>query len=107
MDVEQGQLEPEIGDIIEFAKVCRRVYPAPVNQKTLFRAKKRYESQKIIFGSLRRGFCRIFWNQDCVTVAFRGTRETYDWHTNLRFIPEALTDFTRRRTYYLLRLVSY
>jgi hypothetical protein len=75
MDFEHTGAQPDISELIEFAKTCQRVYPGPTNQLRLSHAGKRYESQKYVFGSLGRGFCRIFWNQHCATVAFRGTRE--------------------------------
>lgn len=46
-----------------------------------------------VHGSRGRGFCRIFQNDTAIVVAFRGTREKYDWRlANLRFLPEPLRD---------------
>lgn len=44
--------------------------------------------QKIVHGSYGRGFSRIFWNDNVVVFAFRGTREGIDWLiSNLLFLP--------------------
>jgi hypothetical protein len=98
MDLLEGELEMRSDQLIELAKTCRSVYPGPTSQRMLYQSGKRYESQKYVFGSLGRGSCRVFWNEDCVAGAFRGTREIYDWfYANLRVLPEPLKHSTDGR----------
>jgi pimeloyl-ACP methyl ester carboxylesterase len=83
----QGQ-EP-----LELARICKKVYPGPLNHKALIISGLRIREQRYIHGSFGRGFCRIFSNDQSVVVAFRGTRERIDWWiSNFRFVRERLTD---------------
>ncbi|WP_139044186.1 lipase family protein [Allomesorhizobium alhagi] len=73
------------------AKVCKAIYPGPTNQKALSHNGCRYLEQRYIHGAFKRGYCRIFSNEQTVTIAFRGTREKVDWLiSNLRCWPEWL-----------------
>lgn len=78
---------------IELAKLCKMTYSSPINQ-TLFSYKDtKLIEQKIIHGSLERGYCRLFWNDDTIIIAFRGTREREDWKiSNLKVLPIKLRD---------------
>lgn len=77
--------------LIELAKICKSVYGSPINHNTLKIKNKKLNSQRIIHGSFRRGFCRLFWNEEYVIIAFRGTRENVDWKiANLKLFPARL-----------------
>jgi hypothetical protein len=77
--------------LIELAMICRSVYSGPINQKILTIDSKPLLYQKIIHGSFGRGYCRLFWNDNRVVIAFRGTREIVDWRiSNLRLLPTKL-----------------
>ncbi|BCG79487.1 lipase family protein [Mesorhizobium sp. 113-3-3] len=82
-----------MGIQVELAKICRRVYPGPLNQRQLTIAGEPIQSQRYIHGSFGRGYCRVFFNEASVVVAFRGTREIIDWQiSNFRFLREPLRD---------------
>ena len=72
---------------LELAKVCKAAYAGPI-RTTIYKAGDMpLIGQKIVHGSHGRGFCRIFWNDEYVIVAFRGSRESVDWgQTNFKFI---------------------
>ena len=77
--------------LIELAKICKSVYGSPINHKILTIKDKKLNHQRIIHGSLHRGFCRLFWNEEYVIIAFRGTRENLDWQiSNLKLFPTRL-----------------
>ena len=76
---------------LELAKMCKAVYGSPVRQDLLSYNDKKMSGQKIIHGSLGRGFCRLFWNDETLIIAFRGTRESADWKiSNLKMFPVKL-----------------
>lgn len=73
---------------IELAKICREAYKGPINHKQLTYNNEQIAEQKIIHGSTKRGFCRLFWNSNTVIICFRGTREKIDWViSNIQFMP--------------------
>jgi hypothetical protein len=73
---------------LELAKICKSVYAGPINHKLLTIDNEPIQYQKIIHGSLGRGFCRLFWNDKKVVIAFRGTREIVDWRiSNFNCLP--------------------
>jgi hypothetical protein len=57
-------------DILRYLTICKATYNSAINHRHLG-----FTRQRIIHGVLGRGFCRVFWNQDEIVVAFRGTRE--------------------------------
>lgn len=76
---------------LELAKMCKAVYGSPVRQDYLTYTGEKIVGQKIVHGSFGRGFCRLFWNEKTVIIAFRGTRENIDWKvSNLRMLPVLL-----------------
>lgn len=76
---------------LELAKMCKAVYGSPVRQDLLSYNGKKMSGQKIIHGSYGRGFCRLFWNDETLVIAFRGTRESVDWKiSNLKMFPVGL-----------------
>ncbi|WP_340202122.1 lipase family protein [Ascidiimonas sp. W6] len=80
-----------ISRYIELAKICKATYQGPINQHQLTYNEKVLNHQKIVHGSYKRGFCRIFWNADTVIISFRGTREIIDWFiSNIKFRPVVL-----------------
>ncbi len=73
---------------LELAKMCKAVYGSPVRQDLLSYNGNKMSGQKIVHGSLSRGFCRLFWNDGTIVIAFRGTRESQDWRiSNLKMFP--------------------
>lgn len=75
----------------ELAKMCKAVYGSPVRQDLLSYNSKKMSGQKIVHGSYGRGFCRLFWNDETLVIAFRGTRESVDWWvSNLKMFPVLL-----------------
>jgi hypothetical protein len=75
----------------ELAKMCKAVYGSPVRQDLLSYNGKKMSGQKIVHGSYGRGFCRLFWNDETLVIAFRGTRERVDWWvSNLKMFPVLL-----------------
>lgn len=81
-------MKTDLKRYLELAKMCKAVYGSPVNQKRLSYKGIAMKDQKIVHGSYGRGFCRLFWNDDTLVVAFRGTRESIDWRTsNLKMFP--------------------
>ena len=84
-------MELDLIRYIELGKMCKAVYGSPVRQDLLTYNGKKMLRQKIVHGSRKRGFCRIFWNDETLVIAFRGTRESIDWSiSNLRMFPVAL-----------------
>lgn len=78
----------DIKETLELAKICKSVYSGPINHNTLKFNNTPLENQKIIHGSYNRGFCRMFWNDDVLIIAFRGTRENIDWIiSNIKILP--------------------
>ncbi|MHA6298745.1 lipase family protein [Devosia sp. CAU 1758] len=78
---------------LELARISQRVYPGPLNQRQLRIGGKPITGQRYVHGSGDRGYCRVFWNEAAVIVAFRGTRESIDWKiANLRMLREPLSD---------------
>lgn len=76
---------------LELAKICKAIYAGPVNQHLLSYNNLKMDEQRIVHGSIERGFSRIFWNSETVVFAFRGTRELVDWSiSNLRMLPRSL-----------------
>lgn len=76
---------------LELAKICKAVYGSPIRQDYLTYFGKKMTGQKIIHGSYNRGFCRLFWNDEILIIAFRGTRESVDWKvSNLKMFPVSL-----------------
>jgi len=77
----------------ELAKICKAVYAGPIKHSTLKINNEPVKVQKIIHGSFGRGFCRLFWNDKTVVIAFRGTRECVDWLiSNFLLFPSRLKD---------------
>ncbi len=64
---------------IELAKICKLTYASPINHKLFTIENVKIKEQRIVYGSYGRGFCRIFWNESYLIIAFRGTREKVDW----------------------------
>ena len=78
----------EFEKYIDLAQICRLTYLGPVNHKYITVGNERFEHQKIVHGSYGRGFCRIFWSESNLVIAFRGTREKIDWIiSNLKLWP--------------------
>ncbi|MBY8946254.1 lipase family protein [Pseudomonas sp. SH10-3B] len=78
---------------LELAKVSKAAYASPIAHKYQSYKGKPFDDQRIIHGSIGRGFCRIFWNTESVVICFRGTRESVDWQiSNLRAFPVKLQD---------------
>lgn len=78
---------------LEMAKVAKATYAGPINQKRHSYRGEPFVGQKIIHGSFGRGYCRIFWNKNSTTIAFRGTRESVDWSiANFKAFPVRLRD---------------
>jgi predicted lipase len=76
---------------LELAKMCKAVYGSPIRQDYLTYNGAKMMGQKIIHGSYDRGFCRLFWNDETLIIAFRGTRESVDWKvSNLKMFPRSL-----------------
>lgn len=81
-------MKEDLERYLELAKICKAVYAGPVNQKRLSYKQVPIRDQIIVHGSFGRGFCRLFWNDNTLIVAFRGTRETVDWGiSNLKMFP--------------------
>ena len=78
---------------LELARISQRVYPGPLNQRQLRIQGDPITGQRYVHGSGNRGYCRVFWNDAAVVVAFRGRRESVDWKiANLRMLREPLGD---------------
>lgn len=78
---------------LEMAKISKAAYAGPINHRLYKYAGQPFEVQKIVHGSFGRGYCRIFWNDSSVAIAFRGTRESVDWTiANFKAFPVALRD---------------
>ncbi|WP_434568633.1 lipase family protein [Pseudomonas sp. Z3-8] len=78
---------------LELARASKAAYASPIVHKYHSYKGKPFEEQRIIHGSIGRGFCRIFWNTESVVICFRGTRESVDWQiSNLRAFPTQLRD---------------
>jgi predicted lipase len=83
----------DIKRYIELAELCKMTYESAINQYHLRYEKSKLIKQKIVHGSVERGYCRLFWNDDTVIIAFRGTREDIDWKiSNLKILPIKLRD---------------
>jgi len=81
-------MKRDLSRYLELAKMCKAVYGSPVRQDLLSYKGKKMSGQRIIHGSYGRGFCRLFWNDDTIVIAFRGTRESQDWRiSNLKMFP--------------------
>lgn len=77
--------------LLELAKICKAAYASPINHNRLTINEQPLKYQKIIHGSVDRGFCRLFWNDNFIIIAFRGTRESIDWRiSNFKFLPTKL-----------------
>ncbi len=73
---------------LELARACKAAYAAPIAHQHLSLDGLKFTGQKIVHGSLGRGFCRLFSNEQHVVIALRGTRERIDWKiANLRCLP--------------------
>lgn len=84
-------MDKDLKRYLELAKMCKAVYGSPVRQDLLSYNGIAMKGQKIIHGSLNRGFCRLFWNDETLVIAFRGTRESHDWRiSNLKMFPVGL-----------------
>ena len=78
---------------IELAKLCKMTYSSAINHHQFKYGKTNIIEQKIVHGSIDRGYCRLFWNNDTIIIAFRGTREDIDWKiSNLKILPIKLSD---------------
>ena len=78
-------MEKNIELYIELAKICKATSTDINNHKTLTINNENITEQKIIHGSKRRRFCRIFWNKTSVIIAFRGSHYISDWtRSNLK-----------------------
>lgn len=76
---------------LELAKICKAVYPGPINHYNLKYNGVPMQRQKIVHGAIGKGFCRIFWNSETIVFAFRGTRELIDWWiSNIKLMPRSL-----------------
>lgn len=78
---------------LEMAKISKATYAGPINHLLYKYDGIPFDGQKIVHGSFGRGYCRIFWNDHAVAIAFRGTRESVDWSiANFKAFPVALRD---------------
>lgn len=78
---------------LEMAKISKATYAGPINHRLYSYDGLPFNGQKIVHGSFGRGYCRVFWNEHSVVIAFRGTREIVDWSiANFRAFPVALRD---------------
>ncbi|WP_460097217.1 lipase family protein [Pseudomonas sp. S3_C01] len=78
---------------LELARVSKAAYASPIAHKYYSYKGKPFDDQRIIHGSIGRGFCRIFWNTESLVICFRGTRESVDWQiSNLKAFPVQLRD---------------
>jgi hypothetical protein len=76
------------GRYLELARACKAAYAAPIRHGAFSYEGARFTGQKIVHGSLGRGFCRVFSNKTHIVIALRGTRERIDWEmANLRCLP--------------------
>ncbi|MFN3753692.1 lipase family protein [Flavobacterium sp.] len=88
---EISSMKNDLNRYLELAKICKAVYGAPIRQDLITYNGKSMSRQKIVHGSYKRGFCRLFWNDETVIIAFRGTRESVDWSvSNLKMFPVSL-----------------
>lgn len=86
-------MKEDINRIIELAKLCKMTYSSPINHTQFSYRNTKIVEQRIIHGSIERGYCRLFWNNDTIIIAFRGTRECEDWKiSNLKILPIKLSD---------------
>lgn len=77
----------------ELARLSRAAYAGPIRHTIYRYHAKPITGQKIVHGSFGRGYCRIFWHDSALIIAFRGTRESVDWTvSNLKAFPVALRD---------------
>lgn len=77
--------------LLELAKICKSVYGAPINHRIMTINGSVLQHQRIIHGALGGGICRIFWNDEHVVIAFRGTLDSSDWRiSNLKIFPALL-----------------
>lgn len=78
---------------LEMAKISKATYAGPINHRLYRYDGIPLDGQKIVHGSFGRGYCRVFWNDYSVVIAFRGTRESVDWTiANFKAFPVALRD---------------
>lgn len=78
---------------LELARICKAAYAGPINHRRHTYRGENFTHQKIIHGSFGRGYCRVFWNENSVAIAFRGTRESIDWAiANFKAFPVRLRD---------------
>lgn len=65
----------ELQTFLELARIAKAVYAGPTNQRLYPINGERLQSQRYVYGTFYRGFCRVMWNDDDIVVVFRGTRE--------------------------------
>ncbi|WP_201838795.1 lipase family protein [Microvirga zambiensis] len=83
----------DIDRYIEIAKVCKASYAGPINQTLYTSNGIPYAGQRIVHGSFKRGFGRLFWGPKSATIVFRGTRDKIDWFiSNGKAFPVRLHD---------------
>lgn len=77
----------------ELARLSNAAYAGPIRHTIYTYQGNPFKAQKIVHGSFGRGYCRIFWNDTDLVIAFRGTRESVDWAiSNLKAFPVLLRD---------------
>ncbi len=78
---------------LELARISKAVYAGPIRHTMYTYKGTSLKEQKIVHGSFGRGYCRVFWNDAALVIAFRGTREIVDWGiSNLKAFPVLLRD---------------
>jgi len=77
----------------ELARLSKAAYAGPIRHTIYSYEGIPFKEQKIVHGSFGRGYCRLFWNDQTLVIAFRGTRESIDWSiSNLKAFPVSLRD---------------
>lgn len=77
----------------ELARISKAAYSGPIRHTIYSYDGTPFKEQKIVHGSFGRGYCRLFWNDETLVIAFRGTREIVDWGvSNLKAFPASLRD---------------
>lgn len=83
----------------ELARLSRAAYAGPIRHTIYTYDGTPFREQKIVHGAFGRGYCRLFWNDSYLVIAFRGTRESVDWSiSNLKAFPVSLRDCADARS---------
>lgn len=77
----------------ELARLSKAAYAGPIRHTIYSYEGVAFKEQRIVHGSFGRGYCRLFWNDATLVIAFRGTRESVDWTvSNLKAFPVSIRD---------------